>query len=87
MGLDASDAHLLPLILLQKKIVRVINFSPYLAHTKDIYLKLNILPFKDLVVHRIGMQMFKNILGFLPNAVRNLFTANATINSLLQYTQ
>ena len=60
---SASDAHLLPLILLQKKIVRVINFSPYLAHTKDIYLKLNILPLKDLVVHRIGMQMFKNILG------------------------
>ena len=61
---SASDAHLLPLILLQKKIVRVINFSPYLAITKDIYLKLNILPFKDLVVHRIGMQMFKNNLGF-----------------------
>ena len=78
---SASDAHLLPLILLQKKIVRVINFSPYLAHTKDIYLKLNILPFKDLVVHRIGMQMFKNNLGFLPNAVGNLFTANATIHS------
>ena len=73
---SASDAHLLPLILLQKKIVRVINFSPYLAHTKDIYLKLNILPFKDLVVHRIGMQMFKNNL-----AVGNLFTANATIHS------
>ena len=35
---SASDAHLLPLILLQKKIVRVIKFSPYLAHTKDIYL-------------------------------------------------
>ena len=78
---SASDAHLLPLILLQKKIVRVINFSPYLAHTKDTYLKLNILPFKDLVVHRIGMQMFKNNLGFLPNAVGNLFTANATIHS------
>ena len=54
-----------------RKIVRVINFSPYLAHTKDIYLKLNIFPFKDLVVHRIGMQMFKNNLGLLPNAVEN----------------
>ena len=52
-----------------------------ISHTKEIYLKLNILPFKDLVVHRIGMQMFKNNLGFLPNAVGNLFTANATIHS------
>ena len=76
---SASNAHLLPLILLQKKIVKVIYFSPYLAHTKDIYLKLNILPFKDFVVHRISMQMFKNTFGFLPNAVENLFTANATI--------
>ena len=66
---SASDAHLLPLILLQKKIVRVISFSPYLAHTKEIFLKLNILLFKDLVVHRIGIQMFKNNVGFLPNAV------------------
>ena len=36
---------------------------------------------KDLVVYRIGMQMFKNNLGFLPNAVGNLFTANATIHN------
>ena len=78
---SASDAHLLPLILLQKKIVRVISFSPYLAHTKEIFLKLNILPFKDLVVHRIGIQMFKNNVGFLPNAVENLFTANATVHN------
>ena len=52
---SASDAHLLPLILLQKKIVRVISFSPYLARTKEIFLKLNILSIKGLVVHRIGI--------------------------------
>ena len=48
---------MLPLLLLQKKIVRVICFSPYLAHTKEIFLKLNILPFKDLVIHRIGIHL------------------------------
>ena len=78
---SASDTHLHPLILLQKKIVRVINFSSYLAHTKDTYLKLNILPFKNLVVHRIGIQMFKNNLDFLPDAIENLFIANATVHS------
>ena len=30
-----------------------------------------------MVVHRIGIQMIKNNVGFLPNAVENLFTANA----------
>ena len=78
---SASDAHIPPLILLQKKIVRVINLSPYFAHTKEIFLKLNILPFKDLVVHRIGIQVFKNSIGFLPNAVENLFTSNATVHN------
>ena len=78
---SASDAHLLPLILLQTKIVRVISFSPYLAHKKEVFLKLNILAFKDLVVHRIGIQMFKNNVGFLPNAVENLFTVNATVHN------
>ena len=64
---SASDALLLPLIILQNKIVRVISFSLYLAHTKEIFLKLNNLPFKDLVVHRIGIQMFKNkLLVFFP---------------------
>ena len=78
---SASDTHLLPLILLQKKIVWVIKFSPYLAHTKDINLKLNIFPFKDLVAYRIGIQVFKNNLGFLPDAIENLFIANATVHS------
>ena len=36
---SASDAHLFPLFLLQKEIVRVISFSPYLAHTKEIFLR------------------------------------------------
>ena len=69
---SASDAHLLPLILLQKKIVRAINFfTVFWPIPKYIYLKLNILPFKALVVHRIGIQIFKNSLGFLPNAAGN----------------
>ena len=45
------------------------------------FLKLNILPFKNLEVHKIGIQMFKNNVGFLPNAVENLFTANATVHT------
>ena len=63
----------------------MINFSSYLADTKDIYLKLNILLFKDLVVHRIGIQMFKNNLGFLPDAIENLFIANPTVHSYIAY--
>ena len=44
----ASNIHLQPLINLQKKIIRMINFSPYNSPTKLIFQELNILPFKNL---------------------------------------
>ena len=33
------------------------------------------------MVHRIGIQKFKNNLCFVSNAVENLFTANATVHN------
>ena len=33
------------------------------------------------MAHRIGIQMFKNNVGFLPNAGENVFTANATVHN------
>ena len=68
------------LIKLQKKIIRVITFSQYLAHTNDLFVQLQILPFKKLVIHRIGLQMFKNNLGYIPKAVKSLFTTNSDIH-------
>ena len=44
---------------------RAINFHRVWLIPK-IYLKLNIIPFKHLVVHKIYIHMFKNNLGFLP---------------------
>ena len=79
---NAADIYiyLLPLIKLQKKIVRAITFSKYRAHTAERFVNLDILPFKLLVVHRIGILMFKNYLGYVPNVVHNLFTTNASIH-------
>ena len=69
----ASNIHLQPLIKLQKKIIRIINFSPYNSPTKLIFQELNILPFKKLVFHRIGLQMFKYEFGIMPIALQNIF--------------
>ena len=68
-----ANIYLDPLIKLQKKIIRVITFSQYLAHTNDLFVQLQILPFKKLVIHRIRLQMFKNNLGYIPKAVESLF--------------
>ena len=78
---NAADSHILPIIILQKKIIRFITFSPYLAHTKNLFLDTNILPFKKLVIHRIGIQMFKFNLGLSPVALNNLFVRNSNIHN------
>ena len=77
---NAAECHILPIITLQKKIIRFITFSPYLAHTKNLFLDTNILPFKKLVIHRIGIQMFKFNLGLSPVALNNLFVRNSNIH-------
>ena len=78
---NAADCHILPIITLQKKIIRYITFSPYLAHTKNLFLDTNILPFKKLVIHRIGILMFKFNLGLSPVALNNLFVRNSNIHN------
>ena len=77
----ASNIHLQPLIKLQKKIIRIIDLSPYNAPTKLIFQKLNILPFKKLVFHRIGLQMFKYEFGIMPIALQNIFCKNCSVHS------
>ena len=36
--------------------------------------------FKKLVIHRIGLQMFKNNLGYISKAVESLFITNSDIH-------
>ena len=77
---NAADIYLLPLIKLRKKIVQAITFAKYLAHTAELFINLDILPFKLLVVHRIDILIFKNYIGYVPNVVHNLFTTNDSIH-------
>ena len=78
---NAANIYLDPLIKLKKKtIIRVITFLQYLANTNDLFVQLQILPFKKLVVRRIGLQMFKNNLGYIPKAVESLFITNSDIH-------
>ena len=79
--MQGTYIHLLPLITLQKKIVRAITFSRYLAHTAEIFIKLDILTFKQLVIHRIGILMFKNHFECVPSVIKYLFTTNSSAHS------
>ena len=84
---NARDIHLLPLITLQKKIVRAITFSRYLAHTAEILIKLDILTFKQLVIHRIGILMFKNHVECVPSVIKYLFATNSSGHNYMYNTR
>ena len=51
--------HLQPLIVAQKKIVRVITHSLYLAHTAPLFHRIRILQLEDIYRYYVGIRMFK----------------------------
>ena len=53
------QTHLKPLLLLQKKIIRIMIFSTYCAHshTDPLFKDLNVLTIDKLAIHRIGIMM------------------------------
>ena len=72
--------YLDPLIKLQKKNHQSHHIPKYLAHTYDLFVQLQVIPFKKLVIHRIGLQMFKYNLGYIPKAVESLCITNSDIH-------
>ncbi len=77
---NACDSHLDPLIKMQKKIIRIITFSTYSAHSEPLFVELKILPIKKLVLQRIALQMFKFHHGTLPFVISNLFRTNDSVH-------
>ena len=53
------DQHLEPLKLIQKKILRIITGSEYLAHTNPLFYQTNILKVSDLHKYLLAQYMFK----------------------------
>ena len=76
MGIPYSLNHINPLKKNQKKCVRTITFSEYLAPSEPIFQSLNVLNFEKLVVQRISLLMFKYTHGNVPVSVSQLFRTN-----------
>lgn len=53
-----SQVHLKPLIVLQKRIVRVIAGASFLEHTSPLFHRLKILKFKDVYLYHVSLLMF-----------------------------
>ena len=69
----SPQTHLKPLFLLQKKLVRIMTFSTYYAHTDPLFKDMEILIIDKIVIHRIGILMYKLNSGHLPKVLCNFF--------------
>ena len=78
----SSDSILRPIFLVEKKIVRIISFSAFLAHTRPILLKLNLLPLCKVVIQKTSIFMYKLMNNMLPAALNYLIVRN---NDISQY--
>ena len=56
---NSCNIHLNPLVLLQKKIIRIVTASSYLSHTKPLFYSTKILRVEDIFRLYLGIYMFK----------------------------
>ena len=67
---NMSNIHLDALVkIIKKKIVCIITYCPYLAHTDELFKELNILPIHKLMLQRVTLQMFKYSINILPDVI------------------
>ena len=67
--------------LAQKRVVRIITFSHYLAHTQPLFQSLSILPVDKLFLNQIVIVMYKYCNGLLLNVMNRLYVKNKDIHS------
>ena len=68
-------------ILTQKRVVRIITFFHYLAHTQPLFLSLSIIPLDRLSLNQIVIVMYKYSNGLLPDVLNRLCVKNNDIHS------
>jgi hypothetical protein len=71
-----SESNLKPLVLKQKSAIRLINLSPYNAHTEPLFKMSNILPL-NLLIQFFKLQFIQHYkFEFLPLIFRNTWQTN-----------
>ena len=69
-----------PLLLLQKRLVRIITNSTYIAHSKPLFFKLNQLTIFDINKLLIATFMFRCHTNCLPDVFSGYFCTNSSIH-------
>jgi hypothetical protein len=67
-------SNIQPLVILQKKAIRIITFSEYRSHTSPLFKRLNLLKLIDIVYLDTSFFMYQFNNGNLPNNFNDFFT-------------
>ena len=65
-----SNSSPMFVLIAKKKIIRIITFSHYLAHTEPLFMSL------EIFYHRCGLMMYKYHNNFLPCSIFQLYAKN-----------
>ena len=68
------------IVILQKKLVRIINFSDYNAHTDPLFSNLKILKFEQINIYLTGIFVYKVTHELMPNIFQNFFRFNSDVH-------
>ena len=77
---NCSNYLLQRLFLLQKRAIRIITKSPYLAHTSVLFRQLKILNIYDLHLYLVAIFMFLYMKNIRPESFNEFFVPQSNIN-------
>ena len=77
---NTFDKYLLPQYRLQKRVIRLITFSCYIAHTSDLFKDMKILTLSKLYILKVHIFMYKFENNTFPELFSSMFTANSQIH-------
>ena len=78
---NSYHSHLHKLRLLQKKAIRIISNTDYLAHSSKLFFNLKLLKLDDIMKFQLGTFMYKLKYNKLPNVIPHMFVTNENIHS------
>ena len=73
--------RLKPLIVLQKRALRIVHMLPWLASTKPVFQMYNILRLETITKHQIGLFMYQYHYKLLPSGFDNYFCQGISVHS------
>ena len=77
----ASKTALQRLVILQKKVIRIICYAPYLSHTAPLFAKLSLLRVQDIYIYLISVFMWKIVNGNALPIYKGMFSYNFEVST------